>query len=416
MRRAWVMVCMIGCAAGLLQAQSVTIEVAAGDHDRVNTPIVFDLPSALAEAEHVKLERADTGIPIDAQIDRIEGDDVPKVVFLLGQKLEAGTTRRYVLSASDEAPAGNVYHGTVEVERDAESIRVAANRLPVLEYHIAALLSPEPSEPYYRRSGQIHPLHAPSGAVVTDDFPPDHYHQHGVMFAWTKTTFQGRAIDFWNQKKLQGTVEHNRVIGAESGPVFGRFEVGLRHVNLNAPNGPADVLDEIWSVRVYNFTDVFVMDLISVQRAVRNPLQVNQYHYGGMAIRGARSWLNPPCRMLTRLGDDRSAGNHTRPGWVDMQGPVDVADHAPDAGPASIAGVTVMDHPDNVRFPQPVRLHPDKPYFCFSPQVLGGFDITANVPYISRYRFVTRDGELDRTRLDALWQNWTDPPTVRVVK
>jgi hypothetical protein len=401
-----VMMCVIGCAAGAMKAQSVTIELAAGDHDRVNTPIVFDLPTALAEAPHVKLERADTGIRLDAQIDRIQGDAVPKVVFLLGQKLEAGDTRRYVLSAADEAPAGDVYHGTVEVERNAETIHVAANRRPVLDYNIATLLPPDPQEPYYRRSGQIHPLRAPSGAIVTDDFPPDHAHQHGVMFAWTSTTFEGRPIDFWNQKKLQGTVEHRRVIGLESGPVFGRFEVGLRHVNLNAPAGPTDVLDETWSVRVYNFTEVFVLDVLSVQRAARHPLHINKYHYGGMAIRGARPWLTPPCRMITRLGDDRAAGNHSRPGWVDMQGSIDDA----------TAGVTIMDHPDNFRYPQPVRLHPDKPYFCFSPQVIDGFDITAEAPYVSRYRFVTRDGELDRARLDELWHNWTDPPTVRVVK
>lgn len=413
MRRMTVMLCVIGWATGALPgvtpgvlAQSVTIELAAGDHDRVNTPIVFDLPAALAEAPHVMLERADTGIRLDAQIDRIEGDAVPKVVFLLGQKLEAGKTRRYVLTATDQAPAGDVFHGVVEVDQNSDMIRVAANRRPVLDYNIATLLPPDPSTPYYRRSGQIHPLRAPGGAIVTDDFPPDHYHQHGVMFAWTSTTFEGRPVDFWNQSKLQGTVEHNRVIGLESGPVFGRFEVDLRHVNLNAPAGPTDVLGETWSVRVYNFTDVFVFDILSVQRAQRNPLHINKYHYGGMAIRGARQWLTPPCRMITRLDDDRKAGNHSRPGWVDMQGPVDDA----------VAGVTVMDHPDNFRYPQPVRLHPDKPYFCFSPQVLDGFDITAEAPYVSRYRFVTRDGEVDRARLESLWLNWTDPPTVRVVK
>ena len=48
----------------------------------------------------------------------------------------------------------------------------------------------------FRRGGYLHPIHAPNGRVVTDDFPPNHIHHHGVWWAWTKTEFQGRQPDF----------------------------------------------------------------------------------------------------------------------------------------------------------------------------------------------------------------------------
>ena len=44
----------------------------------------------------------------------------------------------------------------------------------------------------------LHPLATPTGNVVTDDYPANHLHHHGVWTAWTNTVFQGRKTDFWN--------------------------------------------------------------------------------------------------------------------------------------------------------------------------------------------------------------------------
>ena len=55
----------------------------------------------------------------------------------------------------------------------------------------------------------------------------------------------------------------------------------------------------------------------------------------------------------------------------------------------------MLDHPANFRSPQPVRLHPNKPYFCFAPMVPGAFEIAPGRPYVSRYRLVLHDGRPD---------------------
>ena len=80
-----------------------------------------------------------------------------------------------------------------------------------------------------------------------------------------------------------------------------------------------------------------------------------------------------------------------------------------------MAGVTIMDHPDNFCFPQPVRLHPYMPYFCFAPAVLGSFDIEAGKPHVSRYRFCVHDGKVEPGVIERLWHDYTHPPMVRVV-
>ena len=58
----------------------------------------------------------------------------------------------------------------------------------------------------YKRSGFIHPLKTLRGEVMTNCSPADHYHHFGLWYAWTKTTFEGNEIDFWNLHKKQGTV------------------------------------------------------------------------------------------------------------------------------------------------------------------------------------------------------------------
>ncbi|MBI1369389.1 MAG: hypothetical protein GC162_12140 [Planctomycetes bacterium] len=392
---------MLGAAA---TGRAIEIEVDAGAYDRVDTPVAFDMPQPLSNAKYVRLTRIDSGEPIVIQR---EPGAPQRIVWLVGQRIEAGAARRYKLEALDGPDNDNAEPDHVHVQQDEKKIEVAVRGRTVMRYHIATNLSPIAGEPYYQRSGYIHPLYTPAGDVVTDDFNPDHPHQHGVMFAWTDTTFEGRKVDFWNQQKLEGTVEHEAVLDTVDGPVFGQFDVALRHVNLSAPGGRKVALRETWQVRVYDLTDYFLFDLTSIQScAGPSPLYVNKYHYGGMAIRGAREWTKDHCQMLTSAGEDRLGGNHTRPYWVDISGPV---------GHDEAAGVAILQSPDDFRYPQYVRLHPQMPYFVYSPQVDEGFVIEPGKPYVSQYRFYIHKGAINTTEADHLAHDYQDPPKIRVI-
>jgi hypothetical protein len=221
------------------------------------------------------------------------------------------------------------------------------------------------------------------------------------------TTFEGRQVDFWNQAKQQGRVEHVALGDLVDGPVFGQFVATLRHSDLTAPGGSKAVLEETWTVRVYNVHEQFVLDFESRQTCVGDsPLTINEYHYGGMAIRGARQWFGQPdADFLTGEGKHRADGNHTRPRWVEMYGKTD----------GDPCGVLVLDDPENFRSPQPVRLHPQKPYFCFAPMVLGPLTIEPGEQYVSRYRFCTHDGAPDPVLAERLWNDFAEPPKAQFV-
>lgn len=190
--------------------------------------------------------------------------------------------------------------------------------------------------------------------------------------------------------------------------MFGFFNVRLRHVDLTAPGGEKTALNETWRVRVYALDDPFVFDVTSIQTcASTSPVSIGKLHYGGMAIRGHADWADKrDYGFLTSQGKTKANGNQTRPNWVDLFGPVE----------GGTMGMTVMSHPDNFRFPQPVRLHPTMPYFCFAPVALDAITIAPGKPYVSRYRFVVRDGELDAEVVEVVWKDYSDPVMVRVVE
>lgn len=295
----------------------------------------------------------------------------------------------------------------VVVKRADRCLRVEVDGKPVLHYNDAVIPSDSPGEPYYRRSGFLHPVFDPAGCVVTDGMPPDHRHQHGIMFPWVSTLFEGRSVDFWNSKKQQGEVRHVGLGDLHSGPAFGSFTARLDHVDLTAPGGPKVALHETWHVRVYARSDAFLFDIVSTQAcAGSSPLKINRFDYGGMAIRGARGWFGKgKCEFLTSEGKTRADGNHTRARWCQMSGPLG----------GHTSGVTVFCHPKNFRFPQPVRLHPDKPYFCWAPMVLGEFTIEPGKPYVSAYRYCVHLGKLDAAAADRLWNDFAELPQVPVV-
>ena len=129
-----------------------------------------------------------------------------------------------------------------------------------------------------------------------------------------------------------------------------------------------------------------------------------------MAIRGSRQWFPSahtsagkgatkdefvaPAKMITNEGLTQENGNHSRPLWVAMTGPVDGA-------PASIA---LIPHPGNLRHPQHARLHPKMPYFCLLPSVKEPFTIKPGQPLVSRFRIVVEDSEPTPVKLDAIQQ------------
>ncbi|MCI0538598.1 MAG: PmoA family protein, partial [Verrucomicrobiales bacterium] len=161
----------------------------------------------------------------------------------------------------------------------------------------------------------------------------------------------------------------------------------------------------------------WMFDLVSAQQcASSSPLTLLKYYYGGLGVRGNWVWNGTNNTFfLTSEGEtNRVKGNTTRARWCHMSGLVDGAP----------AGLAILCHPDNFRAPQPMRLHPSEPFFCYAPSQIPAepsdpnnklsFQIKPGETYVSRFRFIAHDGPPDRAQLDRLWTDYAHPPQVKV--
>lgn len=300
-------------------------------------------------------------------------------------------------SGADELRLGET-EATITI-RHGESV--------LLSYHKQPPPAPRGVDPVYRRSGFIHPVRSPGGATVTAMFPADHLHQHGIFSAWVRTRYGQHDVDFWNLRGDTGRVVHDQLVATFSEGDRVGFEVSLIHRALQPLQ---DVLRETWRVTA-RLTDssYFCFDIEAHQQALTDtPLVVQQYHYGGMAVRGPTAWLlkangdgdasNVMPEIINDSGSDRLAGNAQPARWVAMTGP----------GVAGQASLAVLCHQDNFRAPQPARLHPSKPYFCFAPCIDGQFVIDSEHSYRAHYRYLVFDGPPEPRWLDQQWHSWID--------
>lgn len=296
----------------------------------------------------------------------------------------------------------------VTAGRDGKQIVFRAGERELLRYQAEPGEFPRPDiKDAFRRGGYLHPIYSPSGKLVTDDFPANHIHHHGIWMPWTKTVFEGREPDFWNMGASKGRVEFVAV--DEVWSKDGRAGLKARHQFVDLLTQPPKVaLLETWEIAVSTADAArgaparTIIDFTSTQTcATDSPLKLPKYHYGGLGFRGNWAWNGPDAvRLLTSEGEtDRKKANESRAHWCWIGGLVD----------GQTAGVTILGAPTNFRSPQPIRMHPSEPFLCFAPQQLGDMEISPGTPYISRYRFIVADGEPTREQADAWWREWATP-------
>jgi len=383
-----------------------TVTVEAGEHDRVDTPIRVALPAA-ADWPAVMLRESRDGKTRNLPC-QVDPGDPPHLAFVLPGRTEAGSTRTFEVVPRPAGITSFAAAGPPAIRKSEGCVEVEAWRHTVLRYNTTQTKPPEGVEQKYTHEAYIHPAWTPAGRIVTDDYPPDHKHQRGIWFSWTKTEYEGRHPDFWNLGKGTAYTRFAGLGQTVSGSVFARFDARHEHLDLKAPGGPKAILREDWTVRVWNVggpdAGYFLWDLTSRQRcATDTPIHLPKYHYGGLGYRGHREWLKEVA-MKTSEGKTRADGNESKARWLDVSGPLD----------GRTAGCLILIHPTNFRYPQPLRLNPKQPQICVAPSQEGDWVIKPGEEYVSRYRFVIHDGPMDDAAAERLWRDFADPPKVTV--
>ena len=175
----------------------------------------------------------------------------------------------------------------------------------------------------------MHPVFTPNGRIVTDDYPDDHPHQHGIFFAWTKTEFEGRHPDFWNMGDGTGAVEFEKI--EERPQRAGESRLQGASASCRSQRSTTEDSAER-NVGCHGLSDgsrrmsrYAMFDIVSTQEcASASPLILPDYRYGGIGIRGHRNWRTKAnVSFLTSEGKDRIAGDDTTARWCAIGGRVD---------------------------------------------------------------------------------------------
>jgi hypothetical protein len=386
------------------------ITVDAGHYARLDTPVSLDLsgvPLGFPDENLSLVEiRGTQHLPVPVQF---EPGSPPRLWWILSGETPDDGKRVYELSRSSASI--NEQPGIQVVKNDSALILQKGSQ-HVLQYNYGVVPGPEGQSKLYDRSGFIHPLWSPSGSVLTNIHPKDHYHHLGIWMPWTHTEFEGKPVDFWNLGEGQGTVRFDRFLSTTSGPVYGGFQAEQDHVALKTSSGEKVVLKEVWDVRVYNVggpdKGYWLWDFVSTQRCVADsPLKLLQYRYGGFGFRATADWKGPTAAYLTSQGRTRKDGHATRARWCDTAGVSD----------GNWKGITFFSNPRNFRHPENMRIWPEYDndvFFNWAPVQAGDFEMRPGVDHVFRYRQYVHEGKIDIDRTEQLWNDIAHPPKVEI--
>jgi hypothetical protein len=89
---------------------------------------------------------------------------------------------------------------------DSKSVELTENGAPVFVFNYGTMLK-EGVAPDRARCCYLHPVYAPNGVVITDDFPNDHPHHRGISWMWPVVVVDGKTYDLWNIKGIVAKFE-----------------------------------------------------------------------------------------------------------------------------------------------------------------------------------------------------------------
>lgn len=186
-------------------------------------------------------------------------------------------------SATPAQPAGEVFRFKAVTEK---SLGLWDGDRPVLVYNHGTITNEKVPKKDARRSRgcYIHPVYGLSGEVLTEDFPKDHYHHHGVFWSWPHVGIDGKEYDLWVYSNIQQRFV--RWLAKEAGPVA---------AVLGVENGwfvgdKKVMIERVW-LRVYKPADgARAIDLEFTFIPVDRPITLRGAEgksYGGLNLRYA---------------------------------------------------------------------------------------------------------------------------------
>lgn len=305
---------------------TLTLTVAAGEHDRADCPVWINLdPARLPQTGLVLKDGSGRALPC-----QVLPGNPPRLCFIL-PRLDRRASATFTL-APGQSPAAL---GVELRDTPGEKVDVAIAGKPFTSYLYAA---------QWVRPVLL-PIVGPHGDPITRQFPVvdvsgerrDHKHHKSFWVAWGRVN----GVDHWSEEPGHGRQVHRAFTRIESGPVFGRL------VARNDWLTPAGVkqLEEERTITFYNLPDSGrLIDLSVTFFATEGPVEFGDTKEGGIAsIRVASSMDADKAGTIVNAygGTNEAETWGKRAHWCDYSGPVN----------GRTVGIAIFDTPGNFRYP-----------------------------------------------------------------
>ena len=320
---------------------------------------------------------------------------VLRVLASLPPRKGATGTRSFRLVAGNETPAA-AKPGFRLKDLDKNRLGLWDGDQPVLVYNHGAITNPLVPNSDARRSRAcfIHPLYGLDGEVLTEIFPKDHYHHHGIFWAWPHVGIDGKEYDLW----MYGDIQQRfvRWIAREAGPVAAVLAVE----NGWFVGDKKVMIERLW-LRVFNSADGGrSIDLEFVWIPVDKAITLRGAEgksYGGLNLRYAPR-REEETVITVPSGRTKEDLPETPLPWADLS-----ARFAGAPGPSGAAIFVSPTHPD---YP-PTWLTRHYGILCVGWPGVKGKTFEPGVPIRLDYRVWVHRGDADVARLQRAYDGYT---------
>ena len=309
-------------------------------------------------------------------------------------------TRKFQVLPIPSAPAdGSAFRFQ---SKDNATLTLYEGARPVLAYNHGVVTGHNvpKNEPRRRRACYVHPIWGLDGEVLTDDFPKDHYHHHGLFWSWPHVSIGGRDYDLW----METNIHHRFVkwLDRQPGPVAGV---------LGVENGwfvgdKKVMIERVW-LRVFKAEDESqAIDVhltwIPVDRSV-TLLGAAGKSYGGLTLRYNIGPQSKPT-ITDPQGVEAEDRAITHLPWADMTA-FFPKDCEPITNSTLRSGATVMVDPAHTDYP-PTWLTRHYGILCVGWPGVESKTFPAGEPFSLSYRVRIHKGTLDVKQLDTSYEDY----------
>ncbi|NQU23755.1 MAG: PmoA family protein [Candidatus Nealsonbacteria bacterium] len=365
---------------------------------KVPVHVAVDLPAAskLPQADGWQLVDVDQpAVKVPAQLTRaIAADgtvaaDARRLVADVPARKGINGTRRFRLEPAKATPGSFKF-----ADVDDKSLKLSDGDKPVLVYNHGTITGKDVPESDHRRTRAcyIHPVWGINGEVLTDDFPKDHYHHHGIFWTWPHVGIDDKHHDLW-----LGNTIHDRFVGwihRDTGPVAAVLAVE----NGWFVEDRKVMIERVWMRTHKVSATTRVLDLEFTWIPVDRPVTLwgaGGKSYGGLTVRFAVK--DEKAAAITVPSGRTTADLKEAPlPWVDLTYPF--RESAP-------SGAAIFVHPEHPNYP-PTWLTRH-----YGPQCVGWPGVKAKTfepgkPIQLNYRVFIHENEMDVDALKCAYEGY----------